>query len=224
MGNCVGRQAVHPTDSLEPTGSKEFRLILCHDRLVLRPLHLGIEKRVGVQFRRRRFQRLDVPSFLKRLRQVQEVVGDGRIVSLDFREFLQVPSLADLRELLPAARHVRQVVVFPGNLDDTEAKWENYTALVQLAQGFEDLQEFMAIVPKDFDWTLLDKDVFQNLRKLEIAAIRDDVPMRSANRRMLEERILTFCADPSIFYAGETISARFLGWDFGTLFIRRLTR
>lgn len=163
-------------------------------------------------------------SWLIALQEAKQIIGDGRIVSLLFNAFLQVPSLVDMRDLLPALRHVRSVHIYSGCTGDDDAKRENFTALAQFVGSFDDLQEFRAVVPKDFDWSLLDDEAFRTLRKLEIHAMGYYVPMRSANRRMLEERVVAFCADPDIFYTGELVTARFLGWGFGTAFIRRLSK
>ncbi|KAH7702686.1 hypothetical protein AAVH_30153, partial [Aphelenchoides avenae] len=219
MGNCIRRQAVHPADSLEPASPQNYKVFINFNALFLRPVDTeGVDIRIC-------YKGLDLASWLIALQQAKQILGDGRVVSLQFNALLQVPSIADMRELLPAIRHVRSLDIYPGNTGASIAEWKNYAELAQFAESFDDLQEFMAIVPKDFDWTLLEKNAFQNLRKLEIQPIGGDyLPMLSANRRMLEAWILGFCADPHIFYAGEHVTARFLGWEFGTVFIHLLIK
>lgn len=168
MGNCFRRPSVQPADSFELASLEDFILFVNHNGVVLQRQHNESD------YIKLRYVRLDVPSWRSALQQTQRIVEDGCIVRLVFNAFLQVPSIADMLMFLPAARHVRSIEICAGCTGVQDAVCGNFAALAQFAESLDGLEELSAAGPTDFDWSLLGKEAFLNLRKLKIRAINDD--------------------------------------------------
>lgn len=111
MGNCTERQSVHPVGPVVPgsftesTGLlQDYEVFINHDALFLGSK--GFANKVV-------YHRLDATSWRNALQHANGIVGAGRIVSVHFSAFLQVHSLAEMRKLLPAFRHVRSIIIRP---------------------------------------------------------------------------------------------------------------